>query len=296
MKPQSRITLTVLSLFLIFNAQPVVGQTTFKIDPKTTTFIGNAVIECIYNYTVNAPLKDSLDKKKKETYKTILQANSSVSKYWDWHTFKRDSIILSSDTALSSNKLSRLKDIYLYLVRNLLTSEVIKNHPNGKITNKDVIVPDDYVYTEDKTDRNWRLKDDTMTVCGYKCNNATCSFGGRDWNVWFTPEIAISDGPWKLFGLPGLILKAEDLSGTHTFEAIIIRNSNRPIYFNKDVTQIKTTKGVFIKNKIIFEKDPVLNTPRSQIKDGFVLNGVFIINKKYPMVERQTIYCPLEFK
>ena len=35
---------------------------------------------------------------------------------------------------------------------------------------------------------------------------ATTHFRGREWKVWFSEEIPLSLGPWKLGGLPGLIL------------------------------------------------------------------------------------------
>lgn len=33
------------------------------------------------------------------------------------------------------------------------------------------------------------------------------------------PDLPISSGPWKFYGFPGLVLKAEDTTGTHRFEA-----------------------------------------------------------------------------
>lgn len=33
------------------------------------------------------------------------------------------------------------------------------------------------------------------------------------------PDLHISSGPWKFYGFSGLILKAEDTTGTHRFEA-----------------------------------------------------------------------------
>ena len=39
---------------------------------------------------------------------------------------------------------------------------------------------------------------------------AECDFRGRHYIAWFNPKIPIPDGPWKLRGLPGLIIEAYD--------------------------------------------------------------------------------------
>ncbi|MBU3814175.1 MAG: GLPGLI family protein, partial [Candidatus Bacteroides intestinipullorum] len=45
------------------------------------------------------------------------------------------------------------------------------------------------------------------------------------WTVWFTPDIPVSEGPWKLHGLPGLILQAEDSEHWFSFACIEIENA-----------------------------------------------------------------------
>lgn len=62
--------------------------------------------------------------------------------------------------------------------------------------------------------------------------NATTSFRGKIWKVWFSPELPFAVGPWKFAGVPGLILKAEDHSGIHSYEMIDIQQSTQiiPLY------------------------------------------------------------------
>ena len=36
------------------------------------------------------------------------------------------------------------------------------------------------------------------TVASFDCQKAECDFRGRRWEAWFTPEIPVSEGPWKL--------------------------------------------------------------------------------------------------
>lgn len=52
----------------------------------------------------------------------------------------------------------------------------------------------------------------------YNCQKAIIKNEFRTFEVWFTNEIAIHDGPWKLKGVPGLILYAESSDRRHEFK------------------------------------------------------------------------------
>lgn len=64
---------------------------------------------------------------------------------------------------------------------------------------------------------DWKLTTERRTIGEFECTKATCSAFGRNWEAWFSPSIPISDGPWKLYGLPGLIIEAEDSEGKFKF-------------------------------------------------------------------------------
>lgn len=75
-------------------------------------------------------------------------------------------------------------------------------------------------YEEPMEKPQWRLLSGDTLILGYRCQKADCTFRGRTWRACYTMDIPLSEGPWKLYGLPGLILYAEDDSGIFRFECI----------------------------------------------------------------------------
>lgn len=65
-------------------------------------------------------------------------------------------------------------------------------------------------YKEPLPKINWKIKDVTKKIEGILVQKATCKFRGRNYIAWFALEIPIPLGPWKLNGLPGLIIEAYD--------------------------------------------------------------------------------------
>lgn len=74
----------------------------------------------------------------------------------------------------------------------------------------------------------WNLEDEFERVLGYQCQKATCSYGGRYYTAWFTPDIPFMNGPWRFHGLPGLILNIQSDDGAFSILAtsIAIQNQN----------------------------------------------------------------------
>lgn len=56
----------------------------------------------------------------------------------------------------------------------------------------------------------WNVTAEQRKIGSFNCQKATTRFRGRNYTAWFTMDIPISNGPWKLQGLPGLILEAFD--------------------------------------------------------------------------------------
>lgn len=99
-------------------------------------------------------------------------------------------------------------------------------------------------YTEPITEIQWNITEDSVkNILGYECIMAETDYHGRHWKAWFAPEIPLGFGPWKLRGLPGMILDAATNNG-FSFNATAIGKTDRlmsPMYF-KDKYQEKDRK------------------------------------------------------
>ncbi|MDE6271004.1 MAG: GLPGLI family protein, partial [Muribaculaceae bacterium] len=111
---------------------------------------------------------------------------------------------------------------------------IYKNYPPGRLTHTEKICTDWFRYDEELPQLQWELTDSVIEVLGYECHAARCVFRGREWTAFFCEDIPVADGPWKLYGLPGLIMKATDANGHYSFECIGIKSSaDRPITIYK---------------------------------------------------------------
>jgi GLPGLI family protein len=109
-----------------------------------------------------------------------------------------------------------------------------------------------YSYKEPDTLLKWVILSTTANISGYKCQKAITTLGGRQFEAWFTRDIPIADGPYKFYGLPGLIIKANDNRNFYVFSLISLKQSMalQPIVIPSQT--IKTTKEEFIKGKAAY--------------------------------------------
>ena len=126
---------------------------------------------------------------------------------------------------------------------------VYKNYPAGKMTVFNHFALMHWTYTEEWEKPRWELIDSTQTILEYPCQLAKSCYRGRIWYAWFTFDIPISEGPWKLCGLPGLILEAYDMHQDYLFTAVGIRLQNIPpvgIYNYKEYNYARTTRQEYL--------------------------------------------------
>jgi len=201
--------------------------------------------------------------------KYILLANTNESKFFSPMTEYIDSLRSTPEGEAKYKEMTRgaymsgkMKDI----PRRDGTYYLFKSMDKNTLKYYDVNGIEKYYYDEEIPQINWELTDSTKNILGYDCQQAIGDFHGRKWVVWFTPDIPVMNGPWKLGGLPGLILEASDSSGLYTFVATGIQQASRPMIpiYSADNYE-KISRKDFLKAKRQFTDNPMatMNTQLS---------------------------------
>ncbi|WP_029904357.1 GLPGLI family protein [Prevotella sp. 10(H)] len=290
------LLITLSTVSLITSAQVVVAAGR-KDDGSKQEKLDAATIRCYYKFT--QPV--TVDKETIQVRDTMtLDIGGKVSKYYDASREKRDSLLtdfmtnkmdintIQSVTVLKEadpsafdgsagttfDGTSRGETAKLYKKRQAGQMITTDNAENG---------PEKYKCTESVPAQKWNITTDTLTVLNYLCQKATTSFRGRNYEVWFSPDIPVNDGPWKLYGLPGLILKANDTENLFSFEIIGLENLASPVEINLPMAD-------YIKASV---KD--LEKLKRKRSGGTAINvnggNVVIVNKK-----NENQYQPLEIE
>ena len=146
---------------------------------------------------------------------------------------------------------------------------IFVNHPDGMVCSYDKIVPNRYYVSEPLPDFRWQLQKDTMTIGGYLCKKAVGNYAGREWTAWYAEELAAPYGPWKLRGLPGMVLSAEDSKGifSFTFAGLVQKTATIREMGKSGYTEMSKDKFVKHRNKTLCSKRYVEN-PRYYIPDN----------------------------
>lgn len=214
-----------ISLIILFSLLSVTGfaQKSVIIEPSE--------MEVQYRLTEQW---DTVKMNQPRTDPMLLRIGKSCSQFFNRRRYYNDSLLADPNGKKVWGQLmlrairSRQYDA-LPIARTSLHAYLYKNYPTGKLTTADQLTGTYFAqYEETYTPQKWTMIDSTRQILGYSCQKAECDFRGRHYIAWFTPDIPVSDGPWKLNGLPGLILEAYDSKNYFHFLAEGIRQHGTP--------------------------------------------------------------------
>lgn len=132
-----------------------------------------------------------------------------------------------------------------------------------------------YIVYDTNLDYNWEITNEVDTIGNYQVVKAMTNFRGREFTAWFAPSIPIGFGPWKLKGLPGLILKMYDQEQKFTWtikkiniETNISEDILQPI-IDESVKQMTYQAALKMSDKTYIEKQQRINSKLGGRKGNF---------------------------
>lgn len=211
---------------------------------------GSTAIRCIYLESYIKDADKPQDRRQDEFYLDIHNSKSAFYSIYERTIYhSRDSLLklgLSADEIM--NRQRDMPRTHQYF-------EIGKNMPsNGTFVCYDKIVKQ-YYYEAPIPVLKWEMAAETKEILGYSCQKAITTLYGRKWIAWFTSQVPVSDGPWLLTGLPGLILEASDDENIFNFTAIGIKKINSDEVCLPDRKAIKCTRDEFLKYRSKYYED-----------------------------------------
>ena len=275
-----KILATMMTLALTIGAQ------------AQTETIDTAQFVAVYDYECTTQDAEGLSVTDK--MQVVVQVGRMVTKSMPRSVYRQ------RDESEEADVMADYQEAYLHM------PTVWTGYPEGQTTVREFIFPHEFEGSEPTPDISWTLSDDTLTVSGYLCQQATATYRGVEWHVWYTEEVPSSAGPWRLRGLPGLIVKAE--SEAHTFCLAKLQREPGGITApdqRPDVQRMKYAKLLKHKNEIYgnrqYAKNPAYYVPDLQRSISsmcvFQINGQDLIYANdHPLLTKAHVYQPLEAK
>ena len=284
-----------LLLFILLSAMAFNGYAKFSYvygkDPDMTP-VDTSYIDVVFNYEVT----DTILKKSRSLQNVVLIGDSHI-KYMSWGVILADSAWSSIPLSERMPETEAVKKRWFQVSSKFKTNSdyIIIDINNKSLYDKKFYSATSYYYEEPLPEFEWRVNDEISdTIIGYPCKTAECFFRGRHWKVWFSEELPMPYGPWKFHGLPGMILKAEDISGAHKFVAEEIVDNKCQIckYLKEPINYFRTTRERDLEE----HEDYAKNAAAMLVQMGMLSNPVDKDGNPLPLPNRRLLYNPLELE
>lgn len=214
----------------------------------------------IYEYRF---IPDSTNLEDVKTEMMFLDTNKQGSKYYSYTVFNSDSLMKADlERQLKATGSINIKSD---MRKGDVRYSVTKTYPDYKINLHRRLSMDAYNISDDRK-INWKISSEKEKIGEWNAQKAEADFAGRHWIAWFSTEIPIQDGPYKFHGLPGLIVKIEDKTGSHKMELRGIKNISSELDINVfEAKEIAVNTKQFQKVMKEYESDPTKGIKQLQM-------------------------------
>lgn len=212
----------LLALCLLLGCSALKAQSVSGVDmsnsSKADTIAFEVFDRAIYRvfYKMQYVPDTTLVQRKLES-QTLLLVGKRYQGFLDYNAHQKDSIFNVRTKA--GGGVAAMGELLASAKRVMLKPYLVRDYPEKGSTlfQDNVMSRNQYRYIDKHGKISWELHKDSKEIHGYKALKATCSYRGRSYTAWYSPDIPISSGPYVFGGLPGLILQIEDSRGHYSF-------------------------------------------------------------------------------
>lgn len=267
MKPIKRMIMNKWTL-LVAAATFALGATAQQPDKSKDKVIDQVKYRVTYRMSVTTDTTRTPQTWRK--HMMLLDIGDHLSKFYDYNTWQTD----------SARQANPNDEAYLGYLEGRKSSnrhcnwELYKDYPGKGLFTTNELLGLDHFYVEEIADvPEWSLQSDSIKeIMGYTCHLASAFYKGRLWRAWYAEDIPIDDGPWKLRGLPGLILRAEDSQRHYVIYALGLKQVDgcetikyKPGKFNAD-EKVNMKQLTEIRKRYYADMDGFINNNNPNIK------------------------------
>lgn len=159
------------------------------------------------------------------TYRTYFKLDNTQTQSWQSTMVISGAESLIEDEQQKGKPAQKIDETHSAITAGLPMSTLhYKNLETKQLVSRDHADAEMIIVDDELLSVNWKILSDQKAIGRFRCRKAQGRVRGRDYTAWFAPAVAVSSGPWKLHGLPGLILEAEDATGEvrFVFESLTI--------------------------------------------------------------------------
>jgi GLPGLI family protein len=122
----------------------------------------------------------------------------------------------------------------------------------------------------------WNITQEAKEIMGLQCQKAVGDFKGRTYEAWFSSQLPYSNGPWKLGGLPGLIIETSDTKKEVIFKLTAFENADgAQSAIEVPASALKTTPKEYkdYQDALQRDRDAGITNNKAATADRIVVSG-----------------------
>lgn len=138
---------------------------------------------------------------------------------------------------------------------------------------------EEYCVRENSNGISWKILDEFQVIGEYECQKAKTFYKGRHYEVWFTKQVPLIFGPWKLHGLPGVVVQVEDSENYINIQLEKIDFKSTDTLLNQEISE--NIKIITCEEYLSLKSDQgneIANKIQSKLPRGAQFNITKIIN------------------